>query len=341
MIKSFNILLWPLSILYGGIAGLRRLYFELFDLRTETEIPTVIVGNLTVGGTGKTPMVLYVGSILKDHFRLAILSRGYGRKTKGFYEVFEDSLSEEIGDEPREIKLQSPDLSVFVSENRLDGIAKIHELHGDTNLVVMDDGFQHLPLRGKVNIILCNYHRPFYDDFVMPAGRLREFKSAVKGVDIMVVTKCPPELTNSDAADMRVVLNHYSERVFFATYKMSEPNLVFGKGALKSGDKVILVTGIADGKKVKDGLGNLDIVKHFEYGDHTNFGMAELREWKKFSEDFEVTQLVMTRKDWMRVKDLTSNLTEFGELTMYEVHTEVSFLFEEAETFKKVLIDLI
>lgn len=341
MIKSFNILLWPLSILYGGIAGLRRLYFELFDLRSETEIPTVIVGNLTVGGTGKTPMVVYLGSILKDHFQLAILSRGYGRKSKGFFEVLEHSLAEEIGDEPREIKLQKPELPVFVSENRLDGIGKIHDLHQDVNLVVLDDGFQHLPLRGKVNIILCNYHRPFYDDFVMPAGRLREFKSAVKGVDIMVVTKCPSELTRSESEGMKQVLHHYSQQVFFATYRMSEPKLVLGERLLKTGDKAILVTGIADGIKVKEGLHGFEIVKHFEYGDHTNFGMLELREWIKYSQDFEVKHLLMTRKDWMRVKDLTSNCSELGELNIYEVHTEVSFLFEEAETFKKVLIDLI
>ncbi len=341
MIKSFNILLWPLSILYGGIAGLRRLYFELFDLRTETEIPTVIVGNLTVGGTGKTPMVLYLGAILKDHFQLAILSRGYGRKTKGFFEVLEDSLAEEIGDEPREIKLQKPELLVFVSENRLEGIEKIHQLHEDVNLVVLDDGFQHLPLRGKVNIILCNYHRPFYDDFVMPAGRLREFKSAVKGVDLMVVTKCPSELTKSESEAMKEVLRNYCERVFFASYLMSEPKLVLGKGKMAVGDRAILVTGIAEGGKVKEGLGNFDIVKHFNYGDHTNFGLVELREWIKYSQDFEVRHLLMTRKDWMRVRDLTSSTGEIGELSMYEVHTEVSFLFDESETFKKVLIDLI
>ena len=320
---------------------MRRMYFELLNKRPSTEIPTLIVGNLTVGGTGKTPMVLFLTDLLKSEFHVAVLSRGYGRKSKGFLEVEIESLTENTGDEPKEIKLQEPEIPVFVCENRLEGIAKIHELDEEINLVLLDDGFQHLPLRGKVNIILCNYYRPFYDDFVMPAGRLREFKSAVKGVDIMVVTKCPSELTRSESEGMKQVLHHYSQQVFFATYRMSEPKLVLGERLLKTGDRAILVTGIADGIKVKEGLHGFEIVKHFEYGDHTNFGMLELREWIKYSQDFEVKHLLMTRKDWMRVKDLTSNCSELGELNIYEVHTEVSFLFEEAETFKKVLIDLI
>ena len=334
-------MLWPLSLLYGSIAGARRMYFELFNKRSSTEIPTLIVGNLTVGGTGKTPMVLFLSNLLKSDYQLAVLSRGYGRNSKGFLEVETKSLAENVGDEPKEIKLQMPDIPVFVCENRLEGIEQIHDLNENINLVLLDDGFQHLPLRGKVNVLLCNFHRPFYDDFVMPAGRLREFKSAAKGVDILVVTKCPLELKESESEEMQQILQHYSEQIFFASYRMSEPQLVFGEGGLLKGDKVILVTGIADGKVVKDGLADFDVVQHFEYGDHVIFNQNQLDEWIQFARDCEIKNVVMTRKDWMRVRDIWDNMPEFDGINLYEVHTEVSFLFGGTEKFRNTIKELL
>lgn len=317
------------------------MYFELLNKRSSTEIPTLIVGNLTVGGTGKTPMILFLTDLLKSEFRVAVLSRGYGRKTKGFLEVEFESLTENTGDEPKEIKLQEPEIPVFVCENRLEGIAKIHELDEEINLVMLDDGFQHLPLRGKINLLLSNFQRPFYNDFVLPAGRLREFKSAAKGVDILVVTKCPSDLKETESKAMVEILKGYSENIFFATYQMSEPCLTLGNGGLVKGEKVILVTGIADGKVVKDGLSYYDLVKHFEYGDHSNFSKSEVEEWIQFAKDFEINHLVMTRKDWMRVRDLMTQIVGFEGMNMYEVHTQVSFLFGGTEKFIKTIKELL
>lgn len=335
-------MLWPLSVIYGSIAGLRRLFYELFQLRTELEIPTVIVGNLTVGGTGKTPMVIYLSELIKPLYNVAVLSRGYGRKTKGFLEVRVDSKTVEVGDEPMEVKLQQPEIPVFVCENRIVGIESIHQKNDKVNLVLLDDGFQHLPLRGKVNIILSNYHRPFYEDFVMPSGRLREFKSTAKGADIIVVTKCPSELKKEEAQKIEGLLQHYCKQIFFATYTISKPKILLGDKDLGLMSKIVLVTGIAEGNKLREELEEFDVVKHFNYPDHSNFTKGNVKDWLQYCEDFEIENIVLTRKDSMRLIGLIgAEGMEFGSINVYEVHTEVSFLFEAADTFKKGLIDLL
>lgn len=329
-------------MIYGSIAGLRRLFYELFQLRTELEIPTVIVGNLTVGGTGKTPMVIYLSELIKPLYNVAVLSRGYGRKTKGFLEVEVDSKTVEVGDEPMEVKLQQPQIPVFVCENRIVGIESIHQKNDKVNLVLLDDGFQHLPLRGKVNIILSNYHRPFYEDFVMPSGRLREFKSTAKGADIIVVTKCPSELRKEEAQKIEGLLQHYCKQIFFATYTISKPKILLGDKDLGLMSKIVLVTGIAEGNKLKEELVEFDVVKHFNYPDHSNFTRENVRDWLQYCEDFEIENIVLTRKDSMRLMGLIgAEGMDFGSINVYEVHTEVSFLFEAADTFKKGLIDLL
>ena len=335
-------MLWPLSVIYGSIAGLRRLFYELFQLRTELDIPTVIVGNLTVGGTGKTPMVIYLSELLKPLHNVAVLSRGYGRKTKGFLEVSIDSKVSDVGDEPKEVKLQQPEIPVFVCENRIVGIDTIHQKNEKVNLILLDDGFQHLPLRGKVNLILSNYHRPFYEDFVMPSGRLREFKSTAKGADIIVVTKCPSELKKDEALKIEGILKHYCQQIFFATYTISIPKVLLGDKDLGLMSKIVLVTGIAEGNKTREELNDFEVVKHFNYQDHANFSMKNVQEWKQYCNDFEIENIVLTRKDSMRLMGLIgAEGMDFGSINVYEIHTEVSFLFETTETFKKVLIDLL
>ncbi len=331
-------MLWPLSLLYGSVAGIRRLYFELFNKRSSTKIPTIIVGNLTVGGTGKTPMVLFLSNLLKSDYQLAVLSRGYGRKTNGFIEVEAKSLSENVGDEPKEIKLQEPELPVFVCENRLEGIEEIHDLDGNINMVLLDDGFQHLPLRANLNILLCNYQRPFYKDLVLPAGRLREFKSTAKGADMIIVTKCPQELSIDEAADMEIILMRYCRHVFFAYYRVCQPILLVGDQRVFGGNKIVLVTGVAEGKSVEEGLVGIEVVKHFEYRDHSEFVLQDVREWIAYAKDFEVEHLVMTRKDWMRVSDLVKDSEIWCGLNIHEIHTEVSLLFGGMKTFKNTLI---
>jgi tetraacyldisaccharide 4'-kinase len=329
-------------VIYGSIAGLRRLFYELFQLRTELDIPTVIVGNITVGGTGKTPMVIYLSELLNSSYNVSVLSRGYGRKTNGFLEVQLDSKATNVGDEPKEVKFQHPDIPVFVCENRIAGIATIKEQNENVNLVLLDDGFQHLPLRGKVNLILSNYHRPFYEDFVMPSGRLREFKSTAKGADIIVVTKCPSELKKDEALKIEGILEHYCQQIFFATYPISKPKLLFGDRDLGLKAKVVLVTGIAEGNKTREELNDFEVVKHFNYPDHSNFSKNNLLEWIQYCNDFEIENIVLTRKDSMRLMGLiVAEGMDFGSINVYEIHTEVSFLFETAETFKKVLIDLL
>ena len=146
---SVNILLWPLSVLYGSIALLRRLFYEVFGLRKEGKLPSLVIGNLTVGGTGKTPMVMYVANLLRDTFSMAVLSRGYGRNTKGYLEINQFSEVSAVGDEPFEIFENLESVPVVVCENRLQGIENISNSFKEVNFVLLDDGFQHLPLKAK------------------------------------------------------------------------------------------------------------------------------------------------------------------------------------------------
>jgi tetraacyldisaccharide 4'-kinase len=222
------------------------------------------------------------------------------------------------------------------------GIDTIHQKNEKVNLILLDDGFQHLPLRGKVNLILSNYHRPFYEDFLMPSGRLREFKSTAKGADIIVVTKCPSELKKDEALKIEGILKHYCQQIFFATYTISIPKVLLGDKDLGLMSKIVLVTGIAEGNKTREELNDFEVVKHFNYQDHANFSMKNVQEWKQYCNDFEIENIVLTRKDSMRLMGLIgAEGMDFGSINVYEIHTEVSFLFETTETFKKVLIDLL
>ena len=340
---SVNILLWPLSVLYGSIAFLRRWFYEVFGLRKEGKIPSLVIGNLTVGGTGKTPMVMFVSNLLKDTFTMAVLSRGYGRNTKGYLELNENSTAAEVGDEPLEIFENLDSVPVVVCENRQHGIDNISNRFEGVNLVLLDDGMQHLPLKANGYLLLCNYHNPFYSDWVMPSGRLREFAFSAKNADIIVVSKCPSELDEREANTIKSQLAKYGSNVFFATYEISKPQNMFDKRSnLSQGEKVILVTGVANGIEVKNQLKGYDVLNHFNFADHKVFNADNIKEWLGECLLLNVQSIVVTRKDAGKIKDIIKmNNIDTQGISFYEVHTEVGILFNQEKQFKNSLINLI
>ncbi len=319
------------------------MFYEVFGLRKEGKLPSLVIGNLTVGGTGKTPMVMYVSNLLRDTFSMAVLSRGYGRSTKGYLELNQFSMVSAVGDEPFEIFENLDSVPVVVCENRLKGIENISNSFRDVNLVLLDDGFQHLPLKANGYLLLCNYNDPFYSDWVMPAGRLREFAFSAKNADIMVVSKCPSGLKETEANAIKARLEKYSENVFFASYKMSNPmSLNEGTSNLLQGEKVILVTGVANGLDVKNQLIGYAVEKHFNYADHKAFDVSNIKEWIGECMLLNIQNIVVTRKDAVKIQDLIrmNNIDILG-VSFHEIHTEVVILFNQEKQFKNSLINLI
>ncbi|MCL2289810.1 MAG: tetraacyldisaccharide 4'-kinase [Bacteroidetes bacterium] len=218
LLRAF--LLSPFSLLFGTIAAFRR---KAFRKRSKTfAVPTICVGNLRVGGTGKTPHVEYIANFLSQNHQVAILSRGYGRKTKGYLNAGEtQNLSSElIGDEPMQYAVKFPNVEVAVCEKRKTGIEKLLQKNPELEAIILDDAYQHLSVNYSLRILLTEYHRPFFEDFPLPSGNLRECRSATKHADILIVTKCPESLTNEEKERfLRKLKLQQHQDVFFTKIK--------------------------------------------------------------------------------------------------------------------------
>ncbi len=185
-------------VLQGAVALRHRLYDWHIFKSESFDIPVVCVGNITVGGTGKTPAAEYIIAHLSDRYNIALLSRGYGRHTKGYREVKRSSSYLDAGDEPLQIKLKFPDVPVIVCEKRAEGIRRIRREHPEVDLIVMDDGFQHRSVAAKVNVIIVDATRPVSSDKMLPAGSLRDIPSRLRAAHHFIVTKCPDDMTPLD-----------------------------------------------------------------------------------------------------------------------------------------------
>lgn len=327
-----RVILWPLGQLYGIIAQIRRCWFAAFHKRSKGHIPAVVIGNLTVGGTGKTPFVIWLTQQLHA-LQPAVLSRGYGRKTRGFLEVQALGQAAEFGDEPLEVKQSLGEAAaVYVCENRVVGISEIQKLRPSTACVVLDDGFQHLPLMPDMAILLCDYNRPFWIDAPMPAGNLREFAGAATYAQAIVVTKCPADISLDEASALRQKLQQYSEHVFFAHYASAGPVNDVGE-TLPVGAKVVAVSALAQNQAFIQSIQTqFEVREHFGYRDHYRFDEKDIEDWRKAQDAQGAAYLLTTRKDWMRMRPLHPT-----PQSVFYLFTEVNFLFNG----EKQLIDLL
>jgi len=221
--------LWPLSAMYGIGVSFRNFCYENKILKSvEYDIPIISIGNISVGGTGKTPHTEFLIRMLKDEFSVAVLSRGYKRKTKGFRIVEETDTHFEAGDEPLQIKKKFPDTIVAVSENRPNGVDKLREIYPDLNLIILDDAFQHRKINPGLSILLNNYNHPIASDYLLPLGYLRETRSASHRAHIVIYSKCPPDLK---PIERRILSKEIDIRpfqyLFFSTLNYKDPKPVF------------------------------------------------------------------------------------------------------------------
>ncbi|MGV3658390.1 MAG: tetraacyldisaccharide 4'-kinase [Chitinophagaceae bacterium] len=344
-LKSFRILLLPFALLYGGIVWLRNWLYDKKILRSATfGLPLICVGNLSVGGTGKSPMVEYLVRQLKDHVKTAILSRGYKRKTRGYALASETTTAIDIGDEPMQFYRKFPDVPVAVGEERIEAIPQLLHDKPDTELVILDDAFQHRAINAGLNILLTDYSNLFTRDFFLPTGDLRDMRSSYKRAQIIVVTKCPADLSVQDKeAIIKEIEPVKGQRIFFTTIAYGQPyHITKGHSVdLDENTDVLLITGIANPKPLKSFLEErIGTYTMLHYGDHHIFTLDDWKDIKKKYEAMEAGKkiIVTTEKDAMRLMKYEA---ELHQLPFYVIPIEHRFLFDEGEGFNAAVLQFI
>ena len=280
---KINKWLLPLSWLYGLIVGIRNELFELKILKTRRfNIPVISIGNITVGGSGKTPHVEYLIRLLKDKMNVAVLSRGYKRKSHGYVLATTDTPMQDIGDEPYQMKTKYPKVHVAVDKNRCEGISRLttDKETCNTDVILLDDAFQHRYVQPGINILLVDYHRLIIYDRLLPAGRLREPLSGKHRADIVIITKCPKDLNPIDYRVLSKAMDLYPfQQLYFTTLEYCELEPIFSnkKNLLLTdirGWNILLLTGIATPQHLKEDLneytGN-NALTTLSYPDHHAF----------------------------------------------------------------------
>jgi len=328
MLQLLRKIAFPISLIYALVVYVRNFLFDVGVFSSKSyKTPTICVGNLSVGGTGKTPMTEYLLRILSNR-KTAVLSRGYKRKSKGFYMGDSESTVLELGDEPYQIHQKFPEVTVAVDADRRNGIEKLESLL-NPDIIVLDDAFQHRRVKPTLSILLTTYHNLYVNDWYLPTGNLRDAKKEAKRADLIIVTKCPNSIDLEDKNRVIGKLKPKSrQKVLFATLKYNDfvtdgrkDNIQLSQLKAK---QLALVTGIASPKPLVEYLNSHRInFKHFEFGDHHHFTNKEI-------EQFEGYEMVLTtEKDFVRLKGRLENL--------YYLEITHNFSSTDAEVLKKAV----
>jgi tetraacyldisaccharide 4'-kinase len=336
-LKSFRILFLPFAIIYWFIIWLRNFFYNKNILRSSSfGLPVICVGNLSVGGTGKSPMVEFLVDHLKDKFKLATLSRGYKRKTSGYALANEHTTALDIGDEPMLFHLKFPGVPVAVGEERLVAIPQLLHDKPGTQAIILDDAFQHRAINAGLNILLTDCNNLFTRDFYLPTGDLRDLKSNYKRAHIIVVTKCKTELSADEADRIRKEIRPLSyQKIFFSTIQYGQPYHITNLSPFELNLKteVLLVTGIANPQPLKKLLEERSHTYYMmSFSDHYIFSIDDLEDIKKRFEKIETANKIIltTEKDAMRLMKFR---TELESLPIYVIPIRHYFLFGEEEKF--------
>lgn len=297
-------LLFPFAILYGFITSIRNFLFDKGVLKsTSFDVPVIAVGNLSVGGTGKTPQIEYLIRLLSDKYKVATLSRGYKRKSEGFVLADQNSNAEILGDEPFQFYQKFPNVMVAVDANRINGIQQLLSQNEKPEIILLDDAFQHRKVKAGFYILLTSYGDLYADDFMLPTGNLRESRSGAERANLVVVTKCPNVLSDEEQAEIRLKLKlNCSQQIFFTFIDYDE--VIFGVSEkmavseIKSESKVLLA-GIAKPKPFFDYLKN-DNDECLTFPDHHHFSDADL---DAIQNKANGRKIITTEKDYVRLKD--------------------------------------
>ncbi len=353
--KVFSTLvLMPLSKIYGMIVSVRNRMFDIGILKQqEFDVPIVVIGNIAVGGTGKTPHTEYIIDTLKNKYHIGVLSRGYKRHTKGFVMANNRTTPYDIGDEPYQMYQKfGEDVIIAVCENRCHGITELLRIDNKINLILLDDAFQHRYVKPKASIVLTEYNRPIFNDKLLPLGRLRESQYALNRTDIVVVTKCPSEMKPMDYRIFKNNLNLYPyQKLFFSRYNYGDLVPIFPDDTtyipyidwLNDDDTILLVTGIANPRPLIKHIRQFRAkVKLKLFPDHHNFTQNDIDEILGKYNTLKGTRkfIITTEKDAVRFANNQYFPKQLKASTFY-LPIKVQFLPQSSETFVDSLTKLI
>ncbi len=339
-------------MLYGVIISLINFFYDIGLLKaSKFSIPVIGVGNLSIGGAGKTPHIEYLIELLKDYINIATLSRGYKRETKGFRFVQPYDTALTVGDEPLQYRRKYKDVVVAVSENRAYAIPQILQHYPDTQTILLDDAFQHRGVKPGLNILLTAYDALFTDDFLLPAGRLREWRSGYRRADIIIVSKCPTDINPEIKAQITKKIAPYSyQRIYFSYYEYGYPYNFYEPSQriyLDDDMDAILLSAIANTDYL---LSYLDLkvksVTDIEFEDHHTFDRHDIEKIHKVftNHNSQRKLLITTEKDAMRLEIHREALKEL-KIPVYILPVKVRFHFDEENQFnadiKRFLLDFL
>ncbi len=321
-------LLAPLAWLYGAGVTVRNWLFDRGILEERTfDVPVICVGNITVGGTGKTPHTEYLIRLLSKEWQVAVLSRGYKRKSKGFVLAEADTPMEQIGDEPFQMKRKFPHIHMAVDRDRRQGIERLcsPNIEPATDVVVLDDAYQHRYVKPGLNILLIDYHRLIYFDKVLPEGRLREPAGGKKRADILVVTKCPKRMAHEEMQDITERLRlHPGQKVFFTRYDYPK---TLGEEA---GENPLIVTGIASPRQMEYDLRK--ILPRFEMMTFPDHHLFTKKDMERIRERGKGRTILTTEKDATRLRDVETKV----------IPIEVTFMGKDKqEEFNNIILNYV
>ncbi|HFX18078.1 MAG TPA: tetraacyldisaccharide 4'-kinase [Flavobacteriales bacterium] len=304
-----RVLLYPFALLYTLITDIRNLMYDKGYLSSQSfDIPIINVGNLSVGGTGKTPQIEYLIRLLKDDYKLAVISRGYKRHSKGFVLADQSATHESIGDEPFQIHQKFNDITLAVDENRVRAIRKVLD-HFSPDVILLDDAYQHRAVKAGLNVLLTPFYKPFFNDFVLPSGNLRERRQNAKRADLVIVSKSPENIESSQKKALSDQITKYTNApVFFSSIAYS-PFVLNEKEQkaltdLKDYD-ILLVTGIANPKPLLAHLSKKNLnFESLKFGDHHHFSVADIKGIRHKFDSFKALKKIIltTEKDYVRLK---------------------------------------
>lgn len=303
----FDPLLFPFSYIYDGVTRLRNYLFDTGRKKSISfSVPTIVVGNLSLGGTGKTPFVEFLIALTSDKYQVATLSRGYGRKTNGFILANEQSNARQIGDEPFQIfEKFGHKIKVAVGEERVLAIPEIMAENPETELIILDDAFQHRYVKADLNILLTTYQKPFFEDKVVPLGTLREARLGAKRADIIVVTKCPLPLEGGMKSAYTKAIRAYNaeSKIIFAGINYGEAFCEKEKREISSED-IVVVSGIANDQLFLEEIKRrFKISHHYSFSDHHHYNAQDLKLITERCKSLKNPIILTTEKDAVKLKD--------------------------------------
>ena len=345
-LKSFRVLLLPFALIYGWIVSLRNWMYDKNYLHSvRFNVPLICVGNLSLGGTGKSPMVEHLLSILSEEYKIGTLSRGYKRKTKGYALADQNTTALEIGDEPMQFHIKFPHVSVAVGERRIEAIPQLIQDVPKIQAIILDDAFQHREIVADFNILLTEYDNLYCDDFFIPTGDLRDHRDAAKRAAIIIVTKCPDNLSAIERDEIiEKIYPEQHQSVFFTTIQYETPYHIYNPAdqwILTMRDEVLLVCGIANPLPLKNYIHeHTHTYYQISYSDHHIFSIEDLQEMKeKFDQINSKSKLILTtEKDAVRLVKYTQ---ELNNIPLYVLPIKPKFLFDSERNFNELVLNYV